>query len=1086
MKFTHFFIDRPIFASVLSILIVILGAVGYVGLPVAQYPEIAPPTVVVTASYPGATAETTAETVSTPLEQSINGVERMIYMSSSSTGDGNLTITVTFEPGTNVDQAQVLVQNRVATAEPRLPDEVRQIGVTVAKNSPDILLAATLYSPDNSVPHQYISNYATIQLIDRIARLTGVGNVRLFGGRDYNMRIWIDPERAAERDLTVDEIIGAIRAQNVQVAAGSVGAPPFNRGGTAFQLGVQTKGRLTTPEDFGGVIIKSDDSGRITRVRDVARIELGAQDYSINAYRSNKETVGIVVSQLPGSNALSTAEAVRTELKEAAKSFPKGLSYEVAYDPTSYIAESISAVQHTLLEAIVLVALVVLIFLQSWRAAIVPVIAIPISLAGSFAALGAFGFSLNNLSLFGMVLAIGIVVDDAIVVVENISRLIEEKNLTPREAAHQSMDEVSGALVAIALVLLGVFLPTAFIPGISGQFYKQFALTIGSATLVSAFVSLTLSPAIAALILESRDAKQRRPSTSGWRSWPRKFSEKFNSGFAALAERYGRFTARAVRTLAWVGFAYLVLIALAIWRFAATPTGFIPAQDQGYLIVALQMPPGASLQRTDEVIRNIQKTALADSSVTGTVAFAGLDGATFTQAPNAGAMFLNLKAKGDRPKIDEVVSQLRQKFAGITAGVVLVIAPPPVRGIGNGGGFKMMLEDRGGAGYQALQGVALKMMGAANQEKGLQSVFTLFDTRTPRLFADIDREHAEQLGVPVQNVFSTFQTYLGSTYINDFNFLGRTYRVTAQADSPYRADYGDIGRLKTRSASGAMVPLDAVMTLKNSSGPYRVVRYNLYPAAELQGDTAPGFSSGQSLKSMNTLAGRLLPAGFYSDWTELAYQQLRAGNTGTLVFALAVVIVFLLLAANYESLVLPLAVILIVPMCLLAAILGVNIMGKDNNILTQIGLVVLVGLAAKNAILIVEFAKQDEEGGLDHRAAAEKAAHQRLRPILMTSIAFIFGVLPLVLGNAPGSEMRQALGIAVFFGMIGVTIFGLLFTPSFYVIAQRLGDAVSRRFGLNKKPADQKREPPREGGERQSPPRDASDDPHPQAGESPA
>ncbi|HKR86795.1 MAG TPA: multidrug efflux RND transporter permease subunit [Phenylobacterium sp.] len=1043
MRFPHFFIDRPIFAAVLSTLIVLVGVISYPTLPVAQYPEIAPPTVVVNASYPGASAETLAQTVATPLEESINGVENMIYMSSSSTGDGAVSITVTFRQGANIDQAQVLVQNRVSTAEPRLPDEVRQIGVTVRKNSPDLLMVATLISPDGSLPQQYLSNYATLQLLDRIARVPGVGAARLFGGRDYNMRVWIDPDRATTLNLTVDEIVAAVRAQNAQVAAGAVGQPPFSHGGTAFQLSLQAKGRLTTPEEFGDIIVKRLSDSRVIRLRDVARIELGAQDYSVDAFLSGKPTVAIAITQLPGSNALSTAQAVRHELDEAAKSFPSGMIYRVPYNPTEYIAASIDAVEHTLFEAVLLVALVVILFLQSWRAAIIPIVAIPVSLIGSFATLAAFGFSLNNLSLFGMVLAIGIVVDDAIVVVENVERLMEHEGMTPREAAHATMDEVSGALIAIALVLIGVFLPTTFIPGISGQFYKQFALTIISATAISAFVSLTLSPAMAALVLQP---KHGREPAAGWRGAPARFARTFNRGFDWLSERYGRYTARAVRALAVVGIAYACLIGLALWRFSATPGGFIPAQDQGYLIGAVQMPPGASLQRTTEVLAQAQKIALNNPAAADTVAFAGFDGATFTNAPNTAAMFVALKPKGERAKGDEVANQLRSELGKITAGNILVIAPPPVRGIGTGGGYKMMIEDRSGADLRALEAVAGKMAGAANQTPGLKSVFTPFNTRTPRLFADIDRERAEKLGVPVEGVFATLGTYLGSTYINDFNFLGRTFRVTAQADAPYRDAGADVARLRTRSDSGSMVPLASVMSLRNDSGPYRVVRYNLYPAAELQGDTAAGYSSGQSLKSMERLAAQILPQGFAYDWTELAFQQKQAGNTGAIAFGLAVVFVFLLLAAQYESLVLPLAVILIVPMCLLAAILGVNLMRLDNNILTQIGLVVLIGLAAKNAILIVEFAKQNEEHGQERREAARNAAATRLRPILMTSIAFILGTLPLVISNSPGSEMRQALGVAVFFGMIGVTLFGLLFTPAFYVISRNLGDWVGSKL----------------------------------------
>ncbi|WP_404366809.1 efflux RND transporter permease subunit [Sphingomonas sp. MMS24-J45] len=1057
MKFPHFFIDRPIFAAVLSILIVVFGVVAYPSLPVAQYPNIAPPTVVVTANFPGANAETLAETVAAPLEESINGVENMIYMSSSNTGDGSLSITVTFKQGTDVDQAQVLVQNRVSTAEPRLPEEVRQIGVTVRKNSPDILLVIALTSPDGSLNESYVSNYATTQIIDRLARIPGVGGTRSFGGRDYNMRVWVDPDRAASRNLTVDEIVAAVRAQNAQVAVGSVGAPPFNQGGTAFQLGIQATGRLTTPEQFGDIIVKRDDQGRLTRLRDVARIELGAQDYTINARLNGKPMTAIAITQLPGSNALSTAEAVKAEIERASKSFPPGLAYSIPYNPTEYISASIEAVEHTLVEALVLVALVVLLFLQSWRAALIPIIAIPVSLIGSLAVLAGFGFSLNNLSLFGMVLAIGIVVDDAIVVVENIERLMEEKGLSPREAAHETMDEVSGALIAIALVLCGVFIPTSFIPGISGQFYQQFALTIVSATAISAFVSLTLSPALAALILKPKHDAEPAP---GWRGAGARFARGFNRGFDWLGQKFGNFTARAIRALAVVAVAYVVLIGLAGWRFTATPTGFIPAQDQGYLIVAAQLPPGASLQRTTDLLERAGQIARQNPAVRDTVAFAGLDGATFSTASNGGAMFIALKPKADRTDANAIANQMRQAFGPLAGGLLLVIPPPPVAGIGTGGGWKMLIEDRTNLGYKALEGAAFGMMMKANQTPGITSAFTTFNTRTPRLFADIDRERAEQLGVPVANVFSTLGTYLGSSYINDFNYLGRTYRVTAQADAPYRDQISDVGHLRARSAAGNMVPLDSVMTLKNDSGPYRVVRYNLYPSAELQGDTVPGYSSGQSLETMAKLAAQILPKGMSYEWTEIAFQQTQAGNTGTLVFGLAVLFVFLLLAANYESLVLPFAVILIVPMCLLAAIVGVNIMGMDNNILTQIGLVVLIGLAAKNAILIVEFARQNEEEGMELRAAAEHAAEQRLRPIVMTSIAFILGVLPLVIGNGPGAEMRKALGVAVFFGMIGVTTFGLLFTPSFYVISRKGGDWIASKLRRKRRDPEPDVSPP--------------------------
>jgi len=1051
MKFPHFFIDRPIFAAVLSVLIVILGVLSYPGLPVAQYPEVAPPTVVVTAAYPGATAEDLAETVAAPIEQAINGVEDMIYMSSSSTGNGQVQITVSFRQGADVNKAQVLVQNRVSTAEPRLPEEVRRIGVTVNRASPDLLMVVFFTSPDRSLDLQYLSNYVNLQILDRISRVPGVGEARPFGGRDYNMRIWIDPGLAAARNMTVDEVVNAIRAQNVQVAAGSVGQPPYGRAAPSFELGLQAQGRLSTTDQFEQIIIKRDGAGRLTRLRDVARVELGALDYGIDAFLNNERSAALGITQLPGSNAIATAHAIREALADAEKDFPAGMKLTIAYDPTQYIEESIEAVQHTLVEAIILVALVVLIFLQSWRAAIIPIIAIPISLIGSFAPLAAFGFSINNLSLFGLVLAIGIVVDDAIVVIENVERLMEEEGLSPKEAAHRTMDEVSGALIAIALVLVGVFLPTAFIPGISGQFYQQFAITISSATLISAFVSLTLSPAMAALILKPREDRNTHPS--GWRRWPAAAARKFNQGFERLSDRYGRLTARLVRMLGMIGIVYLLLIAVAGWRFQATPTGFIPPQDQGYLIGVVQLPPGSSLKRTAAVARQAIGLALKNPSVEAVVGIAGLDGASFSIAPNGGVLFFTLKPHAQR-KFDAtaIQGQLYQAFAQITDGDLLVIAPPPVSGIGTGGGFKMMIEDRKGRGYRELAAMAQAMMMRANGLEPVTGAFSTFNTATPRLAADIDRERAERMGVPVENIFSTLNAYLGSVYVNDFNLFGRTFRVTAQADAPYRDDSSDIQTLKTRSAAGEMVPMSSVMTLHDDSGPFRVVRYNLYPAAELQGDTKPGYSTGQSLRAMEELADRTLSDGFDFEWTELAYEQKQAGNTGTIAFVLAVLFVFLLLAALYESLILPLAVILIVPMCLLAAIVGVNIMGRDNNILTQIGLVVLIGLAAKNAILIVEFARQGEDGGLSPREAAQRAAHQRLRPILMTSIAFILGVLPLVISTGPAAEMRQALGIAVFFGMIGVTVFGLLFTPAFYVITRRFGDWVYSKTRRSRPP----------------------------------
>ena len=1043
MRLSHLFIRRPIFAAVIAVIITIIGGFSYFGLAVAQYPEVVPPTVTVSTVYPGASAETVAETVAAPLEQEINGVDNMLYISSNSTGNGQLTITVTFRLGTDLDAAQVLVQNRVALAEPRLPEEVRRNGVVVRKALPSWLMAVNVLSPDNSLDRAYVSNYTLTQLKDRLSRVDGVGEVQVFGARDYAMRIWIDPGRAASLGLTAGEIVSALRSQNVQVAAGTVGQPPSNSG-AAWQLNVETQGRFATPEEFARIVVRTDPQGRVTRLSDVARVELGAEDYGINAYLSNRDSVIMGIVQRPGTNALAAAEGVRRELEAASADFPAGLEYRIVWNPTEFISESIEAVQETFVEALLLVVLVILVFLQSWRAAIIPLVAIPVSLVGAFAVLAALGYSLNTLSLFGLLLSIGIVVDDAIVVVENVERNLEQ-GLSPREAAHRSMDEVSVALVAIVLVLCAVFVPTVFLTGITGEFYRQFAVTISAATLISLLLSLTLSPALAALLLRPRAEAAPR---SGWRRLLFVAGERFNAGFERLSAWYGKMTARTLRNRGRMLAAYGGLVAATLALFWATPAGFIPAQDQSYAVAAFQLPPGSSLERTDEVMRRVTRRLLEVPGVEDAVSFAGFDGATFTSAPNAAATFVTFEPYAERAAAGRseaaIIADMRAAVADVDEAMVFVIPPPIIQGIGTGGGYRMMIQDRNDRGYAALEQAAFGIIGAAQQEPGLTQVFTLFNTATPRIYADIDRVKADMLGVPPSRVFEALQVYLGSAYVNDFNLLGRTFRVTAQADAAHRDDLSDIARLETRSNSGGMVPLGAVANFEDRTGPFRVVRYNLFPAVEVDGETSPGYSTGQSLATMERLADNL-PAGFTAEWTDIAFQQKAAGNVAILVFLAAVVFVFLVLAAQFESLLLPLSVILIVPMTLLAAMAGVNLRGMDNNILTQVGLIVLVGLAAKNAILIVEFAKQAEDRGATAIEAAVEAARRRLRPILMTSFAFILGVLPLVFATGAGSELRQALGTAVFFGMIGVTFFGLVFTPTFYVACRTLRERLPWR-----------------------------------------
>jgi len=1043
MRLSRFFIDRPIFAAVIAVIITLVGAISYFFLPVSQYPEVVPPTVTVVATYPGASAETVADTVANPIEQEINGVDGMLYLSSESTGDGRVTITITFQPGTDLDEAQVLVQNRVAIATPRLPEEVQRLGIVTRKTTPDFLLVVNLISPDDTLSREYISNYAQTRIKDRLARIEGVGDVQLFGSRELAMRVWIDPGRAAGLNLTAGEIVAALRSQNVQVAAGTLGQPPSP--GSAFQLNVETQGRFTDPKQFEQVVIRTDAEGRQVRVGDVARVEIGAQDYGTSAYLDDKDSVIIPVLQQPGSNALAAAEAVQNAMEELSTDFPAGLEYRIVYNPTEFIQQSVDAVVTTLIEAVVLVVLVIVVFLQKWRASLIPVLAIPVSLIGTFAVLAMLGYSINNLSLFGLVLAIGIVVDDAIVVVENVERNLEH-GMTPLEAARTSMDEVGAALVAIVLVLCAVFVPTLFIGGMSGAFYQQFAVTISAATVISLIVSLTLSPALSALLLRPHEPA---PAGAYWRQLADRAGGAFNRAFDRFSAAYGRWTARLVAMPKRMMTAYAGLIALTGAALWVTPTGFIPQQDQAYFLTVIQLPPGSSTSRTDAVMKKVAERMLPIDGIKGTVMLSGFDGTSETQSASAAAAYWVLDDFEERASkgqtIDALIAEAQKATADINEARLMIVKPPIIRGIGSAGGFRMMIEDKNGAGYRAMQEAAYAVIGQANQQEGLAGVYTFFDTGTPRVRADIDRDKAQILGVPPARVFETLQVYLGSAFINDFNLLGRTYRVTAQADAPFRDDPTDIANLHTRSDNGAMVPIGSVATLSDTTGPYRVTRYNLAPAVAVDGDTAPGWSSGQSLVTMEKVANEVLANGYDFEWTGIAFQQKFAGNTAVLVFALAVLLVFLVLAAQYESLVLPLAIILIVPMCILAAMIGVNLRGMDNNVLTQIGLVVLIALAAKNAILIVEFAQQGEErDGLTPAQAAVQAATTRLRPILMTSFAFILGSVPLVIATGAGAELRQALGTAVCFGMLGVTGFGLIFTPTFYVVSRSLGDRIAR------------------------------------------
>ncbi|WP_413763391.1 efflux RND transporter permease subunit [Variovorax sp. Varisp41] len=1039
MNLSKFFIDRPIFAGVLSLLMLIAGLIALRGLPISEYPEVAPPSVVVRAQYPGANPKVIAETVATPLEEQINGVEGMLYMGSQATTDGVMTLTVTFRLGTDPDKAQQLVQNRVSQAEPRLPEEVRRLGITTVKSAPDLTMVVHLVSPNGRYDINYLRNYAVLNVKDPLARIEGVGQVQIFGGGDYSMRVWLDPQKVAQRGLSASDVVAAIRGQNVQAAAGVVGASP-GLSGVDMQLSINAQGRLQSEEEFGDIIVKSGTDGAVTRLRDIGRLEMGAADYSLRSLLNNDPAVGMGVFQAPGSNALDISANVRKTMAELNKNMPEGLEYRIAYDPTQFVRASIESVIHTLLEAIMLVVLVVILFLQTWRASIIPLLAVPVSVIGTFAVLHVLGFSINALSLFGLVLAIGIVVDDAIVVVENVERNIEA-GLTPREATYRAMREVSGPIIAIALVLVAVFVPLAFISGLTGQFYRQFAVTIAISTVISAINSLTLSPALAALLLRGHD----QPKDALTRGMDRAFGwlfRGFNKFFHRGSEAYSGGVKRVISRKTLMLVIYLALVGVTFGLFKAVPSGFVPAQDKQYLIGFAQLPDGATLDRTDEVIQRMGEIMKKNPNVEDAIAFPGLSINGFTNSSNSGIVFATLKPFDQRKRADQsggaVAGQLNQAFSSIQDAFIVMFPPPPVAGLGTTGGFKLQIEDRASVGYDQMDAAVKAFMAKAYAAPELTGMFTSWQVNVPQLYADIDRTKARQLGVPVTDIFDTMQIYLGSLYANDFNKFGRTYSVRVQADAPYRARAEDVGLLKVRSTSGEMVPLAALMKVNSTFGPERAMRYNGYLAADINGGPAPGYSSGQAQDAITKIAAETLPKGVSFEWTELTYQEILAGNSAFLVFPLAILLVFLVLAAQYESLTLPIAIILIVPMGIMAAMAGVWISGGDNNVFTQIGLIVLVGLSAKNAILIVEFARELEFAGRTPIQAAIEASRLRLRPILMTSLAFVMGVLPLVLSTGAGSEMRKAMGVAVFAGMIGVTAFGLFLTPVFYVLMRRI------------------------------------------------
>ncbi|RWR03632.1 transporter [[Pantoea] beijingensis] len=1037
MDFSRFFIDRPIFAAVLSILIFVTGLIAIPLLPISEYPDVVPPSVQVRAEYPGANPKVIAESVATPLEEAINGVENMMYMKSVAGSDGVLVTTVTFRPGTDPDQAQVQVQNRVAQAEARLPEDVRRLGVTTQKQSPTLTLVVHLFSPKGKYDSLYLRNYATLKVKDELARLPGIGQVQIFGAGEYAMRAWLDPNKIASRGLTASDVVRAMQEQNVQVSAGQLGAEPLPTK-SDFLLSINAQGRLQTEEEFGNIILKSTEDGSVVRLRDVARIEMGAGNYALRAQLDNKDAVGIGIFQSPGANAIDLSNAVRGKMAELATRFPDDMQWAAPYDPTVFVRDSIRAVVQTLLEAVLLVVLVVILFLQTWRASIIPLLAVPVSIVGTFSVLYLLGFSLNTLSLFGMVLAIGIVVDDAIVVVENVERNIEE-GLAPLAAAHQAMREVSGPIIAIAMVLCAVFIPMAFLSGVTGQFYKQFAVTIAISTVISAINSLTLSPALAALLLKPHGTARDIPTRIidrlfGWLFQP------FNRFFNRSSEGYQTLVSKTLSRRGAVFVVYILLLGAAAFMFKVVPGGFIPTQDKLYLIGGVKMPEGSSLSRTDEVVRKISEIGMRTEGVAYSMAFPGLNALQFTNTPNTGTVFFGLKPFAERTHTAaEINAEINAKISQLQEGFGFSIMPPPILGLGQGSGYSLYIQDRAGLGYGALQTAVNTLSGGIMQTPGMHFPISAYQANVPQLDVQVDRDKAKAQGVLLTDIFSTLQTYLGSSYVNDFNRFGRTWRVMAQADGPFRESVEDIANLRTRNSQGEMVPIGSMVNIRTTYGPDPVIRYNGYPAADLIGDADPRvLSSTQAMAKISELATQNLPNGMNIEWTDLSYQQSTQGNAAVIVFPVAVLLAFLVLAALYESWTLPLAVILIVPMTLFSAFVGVRLTGGDNNVFVQVGLVVLMGLACKNAILIVEFARELEMQGKGIMEAALEACRLRLRPIIMTSIAFIAGTIPLILGHGAGAEVRGVTGITVFSGMLGVTLFGLFLTPVFYVTLRKM------------------------------------------------